>query len=112
MAFHPLFPSSPSQPLLPGHRWFPADEAFRDNAYEKLLPPLVAKLRQEIHAWRESEFEGASAPTKARLKQWSEDTTAEENGIRYDFLYVDQDGFEKHGPETIAGLAASFTEYK
>jgi type III restriction enzyme len=49
----------------------------------------------------------------ARLKQWCADATeAEENGIRYDFVYVDQVGFEKHRPDTIASLAASFTEYK
>ena len=49
----------------------------------------------------------------ARLKQWCADATAaEENGIRYDFVYVDQVGFEKHKPATLADLATSFTEYK
>ena len=48
-----------------------------------------------------------------RLKQWCEDATAaEENGIRYDFLYVDQTSFEKHQPATLADLPTSFTEYK
>ena len=49
----------------------------------------------------------------ARLKQWCADATAaEENGQRYDFVFVDQTGFEKHAPKTFAALAASFTEYK
>lgn len=49
----------------------------------------------------------------ARLKQWCADATAaEENGTRYDFVYVDQDGFEKHKPVTLFDLATSFTEYK
>ena len=49
----------------------------------------------------------------ARLKQWCADATAaEENGTRYDFVYVDQDGFEKHKPATLADLATSFTKYK
>lgn len=52
-----------------------------------------------------------------RLKQWCEDATAAEHedggmGVRYDFLYVDEDGFKKHQPKTLADLAASFTEYK
>jgi type III restriction enzyme len=52
-----------------------------------------------------------------RLKQWCEDATAaeaneEESGVRYDYLYVDQDSFEKHNPKTLADLTASFTEYK
>ena len=38
----------------------------------------------------------------ARLKQWCADATAaEQNGQRYDFVFVDQTGFEKHGPEDV-----------
>jgi type III restriction enzyme len=49
----------------------------------------------------------------ARLKQWCADATAaEDNGQSYDFVFVDQIGFEKHAPKTFAALAASFTEYK
>jgi type III restriction enzyme len=53
-----------------------------------------------------------------RLKQWCADATAAEAagggspGQRYDFVFVDQNGFEKHAPKTLAALAASFTEYK
>lgn len=72
MALHPLFPTSPYQPLSPPHRWFPADEALRDQSYEKLLPPLVAKLREEIHDWRATKYTGASATTKALLTHWFE----------------------------------------
>ncbi len=72
MALHPLFPSSPYEPLLPEHRWFPADEALRDKSYEKLLPPLVAKLRQEIHEWRKSGYEGGSWTTRTLLTHWFE----------------------------------------
>ena len=35
-----------------------------------------------------------------------------ERPLRYDFVFVDQKGFEKHAPESFAALAASFTEYK
>ncbi|MDN5942636.1 MAG: DEAD/DEAH box helicase family protein [Nitrospira sp.] len=49
----------------------------------------------------------------ARLTLWCDDATAaEENGCRYNFVYVDQSGFEKHTPGTFASLASSFTEYK
>ena len=49
----------------------------------------------------------------ARLKQWCADATAaEENGQHYDFVFVDQNGFEKHGPKTLAALVTSFTDYK
>jgi type III restriction enzyme len=48
-----------------------------------------------------------------RLKLWCEDATgAGESGQRYDFVYVDQTGFEKHAPKDFAALAASFTDFK
>ncbi len=72
MALHPNFPSSPYAPLDPDHRWFPADETLRDTAYEKLLPPLVAKLRSEIRDWRASSYAGASPTSKALLQWWFE----------------------------------------
>jgi type III restriction enzyme len=49
----------------------------------------------------------------ARLGQWCADATAaEENGIRYDYLYVDQASFDKHKPVTLTDLVTSFTEYR
>jgi type III restriction enzyme len=56
MALHPNFPASPYAPLIPQERWFPADETMRATAYDKLLPPLVAKVRQEVFAWRNQGF--------------------------------------------------------
>ena len=64
MSLHPDFPTSPYAPLIPEQRWFPADEALRSTAYEKLLPPLVAKVRQEIFAWRAKGYAGVSGRRK------------------------------------------------
>ncbi len=60
MALHPEFPKSPYAELLPDQRWFPAAEELRSTAYEKLLPPLVAKIRSEVTAWRNKGYAGAS----------------------------------------------------
>jgi hypothetical protein len=68
MALHTAFPRSPYEPLLPDQRWFPADEALRETAYEKLLPPLVAKIRREVQAWRDAGYAGASATSIALLR--------------------------------------------
>jgi hypothetical protein len=84
MALHPEFPTLPYFLLVPAQRWFPAEETLRSTAYGTLAP------FQYYYAQRE----------------------AVENGTRYDFLYVDQAGFEKHKPVTLADLATSFTEYK
>ncbi|HBH97048.1 MAG TPA: type III restriction endonuclease subunit R, partial [Candidatus Omnitrophica bacterium] len=70
MALHPEFPASPYAVLRPDQRWFPASEELRSTAYEKLLPPLVANIRAEVHKWREAGYADASATSRALLRWW------------------------------------------
>jgi len=70
MALHKNFPKSPYEILDPKIRWFPADEALREKGYEKLLPPLVYKLRIEVKKWRDSNYEGVSDTSRALLSWW------------------------------------------
>jgi len=72
MALHPEFPKSPYAELLPDQRWFPAAEELRSTAYEKLLPPLVAKIRSEVSVWRAAGYAGASDTSRALLNWWFE----------------------------------------
>ncbi|MEP7183521.1 MAG: DEAD/DEAH box helicase family protein, partial [Betaproteobacteria bacterium] len=73
MALHLNFPRSPYAKLPPDERWFPAAEELRTTAYEKLLPPLVANIRREVSAWRDTGYAGAS-PTSVALLRWWFDT--------------------------------------
>jgi type III restriction enzyme len=70
MALHPDLPRSPYAVLLPAQRWFPAAEELRASAYEKLLPPLVANIREEVGAWRAGGYAGASATSRTLLQWW------------------------------------------
>lgn len=70
MGLHPGFPTSPYAPLVPAQRWFPADETLRSTAYEKLLPPLVARVREAVVQWRATHYAGASATSQALLRWW------------------------------------------
>ena len=70
MALHKDFPTSPHAILDPAIRWFPADEALREKGYEKLLPPLVHKLRIEVKKWRDNNYEGVSDTSRALLRWW------------------------------------------
>lgn len=79
MALHPEFPSSPFSPLVPAQRWFPADEALRETAYEKLLPPLVANIRNEVFSWRQQGYPGASDTSTTLLRHWFETEHLVEN---------------------------------
>ncbi len=89
MGLHPEFPRSPYAELLPDHRWFPADEVLREKSYERLIPPLVARIREEIHAWRRSDYAGASETSRALLKWWFHQTHPFEtkDGHLDDFRY-------------------------
>lgn len=91
MALHPDFPASPYAELVPEQRWFPAAEELRGTAYEKLLPPLVVKIRIEVSSWRDSGYAGASATSIALLKWWFEtqhlveQADGTQSGFRYYF---------------------------
>lgn len=72
MALHPDFSKSPYAELVPEQRWFPAAEELRTTAYERLLPPLVANIRREVSAWRQSRYAGASGTSRSLLTWWFE----------------------------------------
>jgi type III restriction enzyme len=89
MSLHPHFPTSPYAPLIPEQRWFPADETMRATAYEKLIPPLVAKVRKEVFDWRTKGYPGASPTSLALLRWWfeTEHLTENSDGSRSTFRY-------------------------
>lgn len=72
MALHPNFPSDPHAILDPAIRWFPADEALRETTMDKLMPPLVAELRERVQAWRKTGYEGATDTSRSLLGWWFE----------------------------------------
>jgi len=47
-----------------------------------------------------------------RLRQWCEDLNAIQREVNYDFVYVDQEGFEKYPPKTFRQLLDGFREFK
>jgi len=89
MAIHKDFPSSPYEILDPKIRWFPADEAFRESSYQKLLPPLVHKLREHVFEWRKTGYDGATDTSKALLRWWfqTQHILPASDGNDFDFRY-------------------------
>ena len=47
-----------------------------------------------------------------RLKQWCEDINKVQSKVRFDFVYVDMDGFEKYRLDNFAQLMETFRDYK
>jgi type III restriction enzyme len=89
MALHSDFPRSPYAVLPADLRWFPATEELRTTVYRKLLPPLVAKIRDEVAVWRAADYAGASATSRALLEWWfkTEHLTEQADGSLRPFRY-------------------------
>ncbi|MCX5637027.1 MAG: type III restriction endonuclease subunit R, partial [Planctomycetota bacterium] len=47
-----------------------------------------------------------------RLLQWYENINRVQTDVKYDFVYVDQESFEKYKPASFRQLVESFREYK
>ncbi len=97
MALHKNFPKSPHAILDPKIRWFPADEALREKGYEKLLPPLVHTLRQEIKKWRDNNYEGVSDTSRALLQWWfqTEHPTETPDGmVNFQYYFAQREAIE------------------
>lgn len=97
MALDKNFPKSPYEILDPSIRWYPGDEAMRENAH-RLIPPLVASLRLKVKEWREKGYEGASNTSKNLLNFWfnTEHLIPKEDGttIQFEFYFAQREALE------------------
>ncbi len=93
MAIHKNFPSNPYEILNPEERWFPADEILREKGYQKLLPPLVDKIRREVQSFRKNGYKGASKTSIALLKYWFK-TPKNINGIDFKYYFAQRESIE------------------
>jgi type III restriction enzyme len=72
MTLHPAFPADAYAILEPDVRWYPGDNLLGGLGRDKLIPPLVEKVRRGVHAWRTSGYAGASETTRSLLTWWFE----------------------------------------
>ncbi len=77
------FPRQPYKILDPEIRWFPGTETIGDKGRDKLLPPLVNKIRRDVHKWRNDDYPNISEVTKSLLTYWFK--TEHANGFQYYF---------------------------
>lgn len=93
---------------------FKLDYVRANGELANYLPDFIVRTTdQRIWLVETKGREELDLPQKmARLQQWCEDATATDTGQSYGFVFVNQQGFEKHAPKTFAALAASFTEYR
>jgi type III restriction enzyme len=80
------------------------------NYYPDFMVKLSAK---QIVIVETKGREDLDVPLKmARLRQWCEDVNRAQTDVEYDFVYVDEESFEKYKPTSFRQLLEGFKEYK
>ena len=93
---------------------FKLDYVNADSDISNYYPDFVVKRSDgSVFIIETKGREELDAPLKmARLKEWCRDVNQLQSETRYDFVYVDQPGFEQYRPKSFRDLVESFTSYK
>jgi type III restriction enzyme len=74
---------------------------------------IVKKSAKEIFVVETKGLEDLDVPLKMeRLKQWCEDINSAQSDVKYDYVFVDEESFDKFKPKSFEELVVNFTKYK
>ncbi|MEQ9567517.1 MAG: TnsA endonuclease N-terminal domain-containing protein, partial [Pseudomonadales bacterium] len=93
---------------------FKIDYVNADGSISNYYPDFVVKLKDgRVFIVETKGQEDLDVPLKMeRLRQWCEDINAAQAETTFDFIYVDEESFEKYKPDTFSQLVEGFREYK
>ena len=93
---------------------FNLDYQNADGDISSYYPDFFVKVSaKEIYIVETKGVEDLDVPLKMkRLRQWCEDINHMQHDVKYDFVFVDQENFEKYHPSSFDLLVGSFKEYK
>ncbi len=93
---------------------FKLDYVNADGDISNYYPDFFVKLTDgKVVVVETKGQEDLDVPLKTqRLRQWCEDINAMQSDAAYDFVYVDQENFEKYSPKSFKSLLTGFREYK
>ena len=93
---------------------FKLDYVNADGDIPNYLPDFLVKLSNKRIVIVETKgLEDLNVPLKMeRLRQWCEDINRIQSNVKYDFVYVDEESFEKYKPTSFRQLVDGFREYK
>ena len=93
---------------------FKLDYVNADGNISNYYPDFLVKLSQtKIVIVETKGLEDLDVPLKmARLRQWCEDVNQIQSDVKYDFVYIDQESFDKFKPKRFRDLMTGFREYK
>jgi type III restriction enzyme len=78
------------------------------------IPDFIVKSdKGDVYIVETKGHEDLDDPLKlVRLSQWCDDMNQLQSKVKYDFVYVDEEGFHKYKPSSLKELVSSFREYK
>jgi type III restriction enzyme len=93
---------------------FKLDYVNADGDISNYYPDFIVKLSgKKIVIVETKGLEDLDVPLKMmRLKQWCEDVNRVQDEVTFDYVFVDQEGFEKYQPKNFSELASGFIQYK
>jgi type III restriction enzyme len=93
---------------------FKLDYVNANGDISNYYPDFLVKLSDKrIFIVETKGLEDLDVPLKMqRLSQWCEDINRVQSNIKYDFLYIDQENFDKYKPSSFKQVVDSFREYK
>jgi len=93
---------------------FKVDYVNADGDISNYYPDFMVKLSAKRIVIVETKGrEDLDVPLKmVRLRQWCEDINRVQKAVEYDFIYVDEESFEKYKPTSFRQLLEGFKEYK
>ena len=89
---------------------FKLDYVNADGNISNYYPDFLVKLTDKRIVIVETKgLEDLDVPLKMeRLRQWREDINRIQSDVEYDFVYVDEEGFEKYRPSSFRQLMDGF----
>jgi type III restriction enzyme len=93
---------------------FKLDYVNADGDISNYYPDFLVKLSpKRVFIVETKGLEDLDVPLKMqRLQEWCEDINRVQSNVKYDFVFVDQDSFEKHNPISFRQLVDSFRKYR
>ncbi|MGO8748777.1 MAG: hypothetical protein ACLQNE_22640 [Thermoguttaceae bacterium] len=93
---------------------FKLDYVTADGDISNYYPDFMVKLSEKRMVIVETKGqEDVDVPLKmARLRQWCDDINRVQTDVEYDFVYVDEESFERYKPRSFRQLVECFREYK
>jgi len=93
---------------------FNIDYVKADGNISNYYPDFIVKISDaEICIVETKGLEDLDVPLKMqRLKKWCDDINAAQNKTHFDFVFVDEEDFEKYKPDSFTKLVSNFRKYK